>query len=234
MRITKYPPQKRTILLDNIFYKTTMYLPNTTFIDDGEFIFLVYNKNNQWFSFKEYLPNVFYSHICFGTYNNLKPSINNFWNSCFNTRRGNIAFTPNWWENIDDWDLAYKEILKTTKNEHLFKWLLSYLNKQEQQYALNLCAARMVGENLDLFEFCLNKGAYDFVAIITQSLLKEKNINTFDSTNMCLYIEKSKPFFNKMKKFMSLEDKQIHIDFIKTQKTVFNPKNKLLFCSLLE
>ena len=146
MKITEYPPQKRTIIVQENVKSTrpyTIHLPKIILIDDGKLLFLLYEHDRELYSFDSMLPNVYGSIICFGK---AKPSMDNFWNTYFDplNEESQPLLKPNWWEHKITSHACY-DILYASTNYKLIKNFIS--EKELTTYELKSCATNAIQKN---------------------------------------------------------------------------------------
>ena len=186
MKITKFPEQKRTILIGYSKPKL-IYLPPLVFIKSRHHLLLAYEYNGIWWKFGDYFPNVSNASICFGS---IKPSIDNFWNSFFDDISTKIISKPNWWKNIKNPTPAYDYIIIHADDvEFIKEHILSVSDYAVSQTIINAVTYK----NWNIFEYLLN---YDIIHIrsLLNEIVRSKDIKFLQRIkkyveNNCHYIE---------------------------------------------
>lgn len=178
MKITKFPEQKRTIIVKNS-EPILIYLPPTIFIEYKHHLLLVFEYQNQWWSFERLLPNVIDSNICFGR--DVQNTINGFWNSFFDQPYLGIT-KPNWWKNLP-FTNAYNDLVKTIDDLEFIKKHISLLSDKG---IANIAIGAICNDNDEILEYVLNNFHLSNMGFVLEVIKFEKH-----AIKICDYIDEN-------------------------------------------
>ena len=167
MNITKFPEQKRTILIGYSKPKL-IYLPPLVFIEHRKNLFVTYEYEEKLYLLNKVISNIEDDgiRICFGEH--MEPSIDNFWNSIFNGFNSRITSKPNWWKSKNrKRQKAYKELILEIDDLKFVKSIIHLVPQETIDELVNTT------HNLDVFKLALE---YNPKISVSDVLRKNKEI----------------------------------------------------------